>query len=100
MEGNLEPRTGSDSRSDEEHSMTIAPARTTPLYDLAHRAMSLGDGEIADLVESLSTSSALAESWAALRSAGGHGGPRGLLSHAGPPTSSTAPRWCGCAPRP
>lgn len=29
--------------------MTIAPARTTPLYDLAHRALSLGDGEITDL---------------------------------------------------
>ena len=69
MECNLEPRTGSDSRSDEEHSMTIAPARTTPLYSLSHRALSLGDGEIADLVESLSTSSALAESWKALRGA-------------------------------
>ena len=35
--------------------MTIAPTRTTPLYDLSARAMSLGDGEISDLVESLST---------------------------------------------
>lgn len=49
--------------------MAITPTRTTPLYDLSARALSLGDGEIADLVESLSTSSALAQSWAALRSA-------------------------------
>lgn len=62
--------------------MTIAPTRTTPLYDLSARAMSLGDGEISDLVESLSTSSALAESWKALRGAVAAEGVTSMLDRA------------------
>lgn len=60
----LELLIGSRLETHQEHSVTIAPTRTRPLYGLSHRAQSLGDGEVEDLVESLSTSSGLAESWA------------------------------------
>lgn len=42
---------GSRLEIDEEPSVTIAPTRTRSLYDLSHRALSLGDGDISDLME-------------------------------------------------
>lgn len=50
--------------------MTIAPSRTTPLYDLTTCVQHLTDRQINDLVESLSTAhAATAGPWRALRAA-------------------------------